>query len=394
MTPRRATTRRLRRACATPRRRARRRAPARRARPCACRPRPSTTATCASAKAATCGRCVTHNTWCRPPNVASARPTAVPASPPMPASTSSNTRVGGAAESTTRRASIARASSPPEAALARGRADSPGFGRQQEGDVVGAVVAGRLGITGLDRDLERRGRHRQLPEIPLDRRGERPGGLAPSGRQRARPHRRPRGRRRRAPPRAPRPGPRDPRAARAAHARRRAYACTSASVGPYLRTSSRSRARRCCTSASRCGSATICSAATRTSCADLRGLDLERAQPVRERRERLARRDRRDRGAERVQRGAFELRVRVFERRAVRFGVGEDLLLGRERGFFVGILDPGGVDLGELVTQQVELAGARRGRRRRSRPARLRRAGARRAPRTDRRARSAAGAPA
>ena len=91
---------------------------------------------------------------------------------------------------------------------------------------------------------------------------------------------------------------------------------------------------------------------------DLGGLDLERAQPVGDRGERLAWLDRRDRGAERILRRAFELGVRVFERGAVRFGVGEDLLLGRERGFFVGVLDLGGLDLGELVAQQVELPGA------------------------------------
>ena len=50
--------------------------------------------------------------------------------------------------------------------------------------------------------------------------------------------------------------------------------------------------------------------------------------------------------------------MRVLERGPVRLRVGEDLLLGRERGLFVGIIDVGGLDLGELVAQQVELARA------------------------------------
>ena len=70
---------------------------------------------------------------------------------------------------------------------------------------------------------------------------------------------------------------------------------------------------------------------------DFRGFDLQRAQPVGDRGERLARRDRRDRGAHRVLRGALELRVRVLERVAVRLRVGEQLFLGRERGLLVGV---------------------------------------------------------
>ena len=123
-----------------------------------------------------------------------------------------------------------------------------------------------------------------------------------------------------------------------------------------MRTNSRKRARRCCTSASRCGSATIPSAATRTSCATS-------AASIWSARKRSASGANGSRGAtdaiaapERVLGRAFELRVRVFERGAVRFGVGEDLLFGRERGFFLGILDLGGFDLRELVPQQVELA--------------------------------------
>ena len=156
----------------------------------AARPRPSTTATCPSANAATCGRCVTHNTWCCPPNVASARPTAVPASPPMPASTSSNTRVGGAAESTTRRASIARASSPPEAALARGRADSPGLGASRNVTSSAPSSPAGLGVAGLDDDLERRRRASRAPgdsPAPRPRAGRRPRCGPPTAHARRRP---------------------------------------------------------------------------------------------------------------------------------------------------------------------------------------------------------------
>src|SRR6185312_3047538 len=85
------------------------------------------TTTWVPANAATCARCVTQRTWCREPSVCSRRPTATPASPPIPASTSSNTSVGGASDSTTRVASIARESSPPDAARASGRAVSPGL---------------------------------------------------------------------------------------------------------------------------------------------------------------------------------------------------------------------------------------------------------------------------
>src|SRR5690606_4354933 len=73
------------------------------------------TRTCASAYAATCARWVTTRTWCWRAMRARARPTAPAAAPPMPASTSSNTRVGCADVSTRRNASMVLASSPPEA---------------------------------------------------------------------------------------------------------------------------------------------------------------------------------------------------------------------------------------------------------------------------------------
>ena len=77
---------------------------------------------------------------------ASALPTARAASPPTPASTSSNTSVGGAADSTRRVASIARASSPPDATFASGRAGSPAFAprRNSTSAPVGAVADAHL----------------------------------------------------------------------------------------------------------------------------------------------------------------------------------------------------------------------------------------------------------
>ena len=51
--------------------------------------------------------------------------------------------------------------------------------------------------------------------------------------------------------------------------------------------------------------------------------------------------------------------MRLLERLAVRLGVGEDLLLRRERRVLVGVVDLGRVDLRELVAQQVELTRAR-----------------------------------
>ena len=89
--------------------------------------------------------------------------------------------------------------------------------------------------------------------------------------------------------------------------------------------------------------------------ADLRRVDLQRAQPFGQRGEGLARRDGGDGGAQRVLGRAVETRVRLLERRAMRFGIGEDLLLRGERRFLVGIFDPGVIDLCELVAQEVEL---------------------------------------
>ena len=91
---------------------------------------------------------------------------------------------------------------------------------------------------------------------------------------------------------------------------------------------------------------------------ELGGVDLERAEAFRDRGERLASRQRGDRGPEGVLRAGFELRVRRFERFAVRLGVGEDLLFRRERRLFVGLVDRGLVDLLQLVAEQIDLAHA------------------------------------
>ena len=88
----------------------------------------------------------------------------------------------------------------------------------------------------------------------------------------------------------------------------------------------------------------------------LRRLDLQRAQPLRNLGKRWARVDRGDCRAQPVECGTLELLVRGVERLAVRLGVGKELLLRGKPRVFVGILDRGGVDLVELVPQQVDLA--------------------------------------
>ena len=72
----------------------------------------------------------------------------------MPASTSSKTSVSGASVSTSRRASIVRANSPPLATRDSGSSGKPGVGGDQERH----VVAGRLVADG---DLHLGVRHRQ-----------------------------------------------------------------------------------------------------------------------------------------------------------------------------------------------------------------------------------------
>ncbi len=92
---------------------------------------------------------------------------------------------------------------------------------------------------------------------------------------------------------------------------------------------------------------------------ELGRFDLQRADAFRDRFERVTPGQRRDCGAERVLGRTLELGVRGFERGAVRFRVGEDLLLGCECRFFVGVVDGGGGDLVQLVAQQVDLPRAR-----------------------------------
>ena len=92
---------------------------------------------------------------------------------------------------------------------------------------------------------------------------------------------------------------------------------------------------------------------------ELGRFDLQRADAFRDRFERVTPGQRRDCGAERVLGRTLELGVRGFERVAVRFRVGEDLLLGCECRFFVGVVDGGGGDLVQLVAQQVDLPRAR-----------------------------------
>ncbi len=85
------------------------------------------TTTCRSANAATWGRCVTTMTCDVRASRASRRPTSTATRPPIPASTSSNTKDGtlSTPASTTSMASMMRESSPPDAPLPRGRASLP-----------------------------------------------------------------------------------------------------------------------------------------------------------------------------------------------------------------------------------------------------------------------------
>ncbi len=107
----------------------------------------------------------------------------------MPASTSSNTRVvGRAAVSTSRSASIDRASSPPEATFVSGSGGAPGLAARRNAHVVARVVA--------DRDLDAGLGHRQLPQVGLGGRGQRRRGRPPGRAHHLLGGRRPRRRRR------------------------------------------------------------------------------------------------------------------------------------------------------------------------------------------------------
>ena len=147
-----------------------------------------------------------------------------------------------------RMASMVRASSPPEAAVARGSSGSPGLAPSRNVDLVGRPVP-------LDGDLEPGRGHGQVVQGGLDRarpaRGRRPGGPSATSARRVGPARPgPCRSRRRG------PGPAAPRASMAASRARAssAKARTSARVSPYLRRSWWRSCRRLRISSRRSGS--------------------------------------------------------------------------------------------------------------------------------------------
>ena len=89
------------------------------------------------------------------------------AAPPMPASTSSNTSTGGPSVSTSRRASIARASSPPEATLARGCRAMPGLAAKRNTTSRPAAPPTSISSRAFGQG--------QVGELGLHRLGQRPG---------------------------------------------------------------------------------------------------------------------------------------------------------------------------------------------------------------------------
>ena len=95
------------------------------------------------------------------PSSASAAPTAVAASRPSRRRPRRTRVTPGASARARRMASMVRDSSPPEAALARGRAGSPGLAAEQEGDLFGRAVP-------LDLDREPGRRHGQVVQGGLD----------------------------------------------------------------------------------------------------------------------------------------------------------------------------------------------------------------------------------
>ena len=173
---------RRRRACARARRGARRRRAAR----CACasgRPGPFRRGNGARRALAICGRCVIVITCARSARRASARPTALAVSPPMPASISSKTSVSPPA--TTAIASAILESSPPEAVCATGASGRPGSAGSgtatssapgRAGLALGelacelAVAEAEAGELGGDRLREAR---RRRPRAPAQLPGER-----------------------------------------------------------------------------------------------------------------------------------------------------------------------------------------------------------------------------
>ena len=226
-------------------------------------------------------------------------------------------------------------------AARRGLGERPGglarVGREQERDVVGAVVADRRGSVGrpgrrLDVDRERRGRQRELAEMRRSPRRRAAGAAARRAFDSARAARS-------TSASASRLRGIEARGARvvllqlvepgARSARR--TSTTSASVGPYLRRSSASSARRVCTVLQpfRIGDDRLlgrCARRARPPASRPAGA----ADALAERVERRAPGQRRDRRAERVLARALELAVRAGQRLAVRLRVGEQLRFGQE----------------------------------------------------------------
>ena len=125
------------------------------------------TTTCVPANAATCARCVTQSTWWRDPSACRRRPTATPASPPIPASTSSNTRRRRClrehhARGQHRTGELATGRGPGQ----RSGASRPGWARAGRSTRSCAVVGG---LARLDLHVDHRVRHRQLAQVHLDR---------------------------------------------------------------------------------------------------------------------------------------------------------------------------------------------------------------------------------
>ena len=298
------------------------------------------TATCVSANAATCGRWVTTSTCRSLPSVASARPTATAAVPPMPASTSSNTSVGGptVGRAFERARGAVRASPAPARRPTRpcssGSSGDPGLAASRN---VTSSPGSRSPTSTAD--LGRR--HREVAA------SSRPTAVSPTARrQRDAPPRLvpPRGdpveRATLARRRARRRASRRPRARPGGRELRPGTRCTSASVSPYLRRRSCRSWRRSRTAASRSGSSL--DALTDRSAARRRRPPARRrpSQPALERGERPPPRHGGDRRTERVDRSAVAAAAR---RRAAGGGlamrerVGELVLLDREPFVLVGI---------------------------------------------------------
>ena len=112
-----------------------------------------------------------HRTWRPSASARSRSPTARAVWPPMPASTSSNTSVGGPPVlATAISASITRESSPPDAVSRSGAAGTPGLGAIRNSTCSAPVPANSS--RSLQDDLERRVLHGQLGQLASDALGE------------------------------------------------------------------------------------------------------------------------------------------------------------------------------------------------------------------------------